>query len=119
MESEKYQKIYEAIQNMDSKIRFITIIDYEGRLLFGGQREGVSNYLKPDHQKESLRHAMDAWKLRDKFSNYIGKGKYAIVEYEKIKRISIPFEENKMIYLTTEVDADHQSIVNSILKLVE
>jgi len=60
LESEKYHKIYESIQNLDPKIRFVTIIDYDGRLLFGGQKEGISNHLKPDYQKESLKHAMEA-----------------------------------------------------------
>jgi hypothetical protein len=57
--SEKYHKLYETILNLDSKIRFVTIIDSLGRLLFEGQREDVTDYLKPDFQRGSLRHAMD------------------------------------------------------------
>lgn len=117
--SEKYHKLYETIQNLDSKIRFVTIIDYSGRLLFGGQREGVTNYLKPDLQKESLRHAMDAWKLRNKFSDFIGRGKYAIAEYEKLKRITIPLEQDKLIYITCEPQTNHDMLIKSILKLIE
>ena len=109
MESEQYHKLYETIQNLDPKIRFVTIIDYEGRLLFGGQKEGVTDYLSPGFQKESLRHAMDAWKLRDKYSDFIGKGKYAIAAYEKIKRITVPLKGNKLIYFTTEPEADHDT----------
>ena len=119
MESEKYHKIYQEIQNLDPKIRFVTIIDYQGRLLFGGQKEGITNYLNPDFQKESLRHAMDAWKLRDKFTDFIGKGTYAIVAYEKIKRITIPLESDKIIYLTTEPDVDHDTIIKNIMKILE
>lgn len=119
MESEKYHKIYQEIQNLDPKIRFVTIIDYQGRLLFGGQKEGITNYLKPDFQKESLRHAMDAWKLRDKFTDFIGKGKYALVVYEKIKRITIPLESDKIIYLTTEPEVDHDRLIKNIMKILE
>lgn len=117
-ESKKYYDLYQHIQNLDSKIRFVTIIDYQGRLVFGGQKEGVTNYLKPDYQKESLRHALDAWKLRDKFTDFIGKGRYAVAEYEKIKRITIPFESDKIIYVTTEPDADHDALIKNILELV-
>lgn len=63
------------------------------RLMMSGQREYVSNDLTPDLQKESLRHAMDTWKLSGKFSDFIGKGKFAIAEYEKIKRITISLED--------------------------
>ena len=102
MESEQYHKLYETIQNLDPKIRFVTIIDYEGRLLFGGQKEGVTDYLSPGFQKESLRHAMDAWKLRDKYSDFIGKGKYAIAAYEKIKRITIPLGNNNVLFISVD-----------------
>ena len=118
-ESKKYHKIYQEIQNLDPKIRFVTIIDYQGRLLFGGQKEGITNYLKPDFQKESLRHAMDAWKLRDKFTDFIGKGKYTLVVYEKIKRITIPLESDKIIYLTTEPEVDHDRLIKNIMKILE
>ena len=119
LESEKYYKIYESIQNLDPKIRFVTILDYEGRLLFGGQKEGISNYLKPDYQKESLKHAMDAWKLRDKYCDFIGKGKFAVAEYEKIKRITIPLEDQKLIYLTTEPNINQDKLIKSIQKIIE
>jgi len=119
MEPDKYSRIYESIQNLDPKIRFITIVDYEGKLLSGGQREGISNHLKPEYQMESLVHAMDSWKLRDKFFDFIGKGKYAVAEYEKIKRITIPFEDKKIIYLTTEIDVDHNKLIEKIQNIIQ
>jgi len=45
----------------------------------------------------------------------VGKGKYAMAEYEKIKRISIPSDVDHLILVTTEVAADHVDIINSIL----
>ena len=119
MSSDKYYEIYNSIQNLDSKIRFVTIVDNQGHLMFGGQKEGITNHLKPEYQKESLRHVMDAWRLRNKFSDYIGKGKYAIVEYEKIKRISMPLNDDKLIYLTTETDIDHDALIRDIKKIIE
>jgi len=115
--TEEYE-LYRSIMDLDEGIRFVTIVDSEGKLLFGGQKEGISNYLKPDHQKDSLRHAIEAWQLRNKFSNYIGKGKYAIAEYDKIKRITIPISDEKLIYITTEPDVDHNNLIESIRKLL-
>ena len=37
--------------NLDDKIRFITIIDKSGVIIFGGQREGVENYLSEEAKK--------------------------------------------------------------------
>ena len=114
-----FQKIYNSIIKLSPEIRFVTIIDFNGRLMFGGQREGISNYLNPQSEKESLRHAIEAWKIRSKFSNAIGEGKYALVEYEKIKRITIPFDMNHLIYLTTEVSIDHNKLISNIRDLIQ
>ena len=34
--------------------------------------------------------AVSAWKTRSQLANKIGKGKYVLAEYEKIKRITMP-----------------------------
>jgi len=47
-------KFYNSIMNLDDKIRFITIIDKSGVIIFGGQREGVENYLSEEAQKNQL-----------------------------------------------------------------
>jgi hypothetical protein len=51
--------------------------------------------------------------LRNSLAAKVGKGKYAMAEYEKIKRISIPLDADHQV--TTEVAADHVDIINSIL----
>ncbi|MBI5860334.1 MAG: hypothetical protein HZB73_06630 [Nitrosarchaeum sp.] len=112
-----YKNLYNFIMNIDPKIRFVTIVDTDGRLMFGGQREGLSNYLTPTEERESIRHAIEAWRLRMKFTGSIGAGKYAMAEYEKIKRITIPIDHEHIIYMTTEVEADHIAIINKILKI--
>ncbi|MFQ5440292.1 MAG: hypothetical protein ACE5DL_02410 [Nitrosopumilaceae archaeon] len=116
-ERRKYRDIFNNIMNLSPKIRFLTIIDSEGRLMAGGQRDGISNYLSPQTEKESLRHAMDAWKLRQKFSNQIGDGIYALAKYSKIKRITIPFDRDHLLYMTTEVDENHDNLIENILRI--
>ena len=36
-------------------------------------------------------------------------------EYQKIKRITFPLEQNHLLLVTTEVDADHDKIIKDIL----
>ncbi|MGC1930490.1 MAG: hypothetical protein WA667_16085, partial [Candidatus Nitrosopolaris sp.] len=47
----------------------------------------------------------------------IGKGMYVLAEYEKIKRITMPFGDDLLLYLTTEVEADHLTIYDRIRSL--
>lgn len=118
-EAMDYKKLYEHILNIHPNIRFVTIVDIEGRLMAGGQRSGISNYLTPEEERQSIRHAIDAWKLRQVFTGSIGHGKYALVEYDKIKRITIPINSEHLIYMTTEVNVNHAFVINEILKIVE
>ena len=43
-----------------------------------------------------------------------------MAEYEKVKRITIPLEDNShLLLITTEVNADHDRIINKVLRLVQ
>ena len=60
------------------------------------------------------------WSLRNALSTKVGKGRYAIAEYEKLKRITIPLDDNShLLLVSTEVDADHDRIINKVLKSVQ
>lgn len=105
--------------NLDNKVRFVTILDKAGTIIFGGQREGIKNYLSEEDQKKSIKHVTDAWFNRTQFSSGIGEGKYAMAEYEKVKRFTIPLNNNHIIYITTEPEVEHSSFVENVLKLKE
>jgi hypothetical protein len=47
----------------------------------------------------------------------IGKGKYVLAEYEKIKRITMPLGDNHLLYVTTEIESDHSALINKIRNL--
>ena len=111
--------IYNSIMNLDDKVRFVTILDENGDVLFGGQREGIENYLSEEDQKKSIRHVTDAWFTRKQFSSGIGEGKYAMAEYEKVKRFTFPLNNNNIIYVTTEPEVESSSFVENILKIRE
>ena len=111
-----YKSLYDKILNIDTKIRYVTICDMDGRITQTGHRKGVKKILSPRESLEAITMATNSWKLRNKVSSKIGKGKYAIAVYEKIKRITIPFGVEHLIYLTTEVDADHSKIIDNIIQ---
>ena len=42
-----------------------------------------------------------------------------MAEYEKVKRITIPLEDNShLLLVTTEVNADHSGVIDQVLKSV-
>lgn len=102
---------------IDPKIRFATIFDVDGKILYSAHRDGVINLLSPEENKKSLDQAVNAWKARSEFANKIGKGKYVLAAYEKIKRIVMPLDDEHLLYITTESDANHDKIIEKALKL--
>jgi len=112
-----YRSIFNKVLDIDPKIRFATIFDMNGKVLFSIHREGVQNLLSTEESQKSLHLAINAWKSRNEVSDKIGAGKYALVEYEKLKRITLPLDSEHILYITTDVEADHASIITRALRL--
>ena len=112
-----YESLHKNIMRIDSKIRFATIFDVNGIVLYSAHRDGVTNMLSPEENQKSLDQAVIAWKNRNEFANKIGKGMYVLAVYEKIKRITMPLDDEHLLYITTEVNANHDKIIEKALKL--
>jgi hypothetical protein len=103
--------------NIDPKVRLVTICDNDGNIMCSVHREGVKNLLTPEESKKSLELAVNAWKTRSSLAPKIGKGKYVLAEYEKIKRITMPLDDKHLLYITTEVECDHSALIDRIQRL--
>ncbi len=103
--------------NISPTIRYATICDMGGRIKHSGHRKGVKNLLTPSESRKSLKLAVTAWKIRSKLSRKIGKGKYVLAEYAKVKRITMPLGRKHLLYLTARASANHAKIINRIVRL--
>ena len=112
-----YQKLYQDILSLDRNIRMVTICDTDGKIIYSDHRPGITNLLTPDESKKSLEMAVNAWKSRSQLAPKIGRGKYVLAEYEKIKRITMPLGERYLVYVTTELQANHDNIISGITRL--
>ena len=112
-----HKKIFEDIMNSDPKIRLVTICDLDGKIMHSGHRQGVTNLLTPEESKKSLELAIKAWKTRSELAPKIGKGKYVLAEYEKLKRITMPLGDDHILYITTEVEADDRGVIEKVRRL--
>ena len=110
-----FDKLCKDILDLDPKIRFAGICDDSGEIKFGGQREGVTNLLSKEETRRSNLQAIARWALRSSLAPKVGKGRYAMAEYKKIKRMTFPLEENHLLLVTTEVDANHNKIIQDVL----
>jgi len=75
---------------LDKSIRFAAI--HDGRFK-GKYRKGESGYFTEEEIKLSLSEAQHRWDYRKKMSFRIGDPKFAMAQYGKINRITLPIGE--------------------------
>jgi hypothetical protein len=105
-----YEKLCKDILNLDAKVRYAGVCDDTGEVKYGGQREGVKNLLSPEETKRSNVQALARWGLRNALAPKVGKGKYSMTEYEKLKRITVPLEGNHLLSVTIKVELTRERL---------
>ncbi len=99
---ENEEKLLNMILGEIPSSRIAIICDHDGNILWNSVRDNTTSFLSIDETKESLKRSIGSWDERDKLSNKIGNGKYAIVAYDKIKRITIPLPNNHLLFVSLE-----------------
>jgi len=113
-----YGNFCSQILKTDPKIRFASVYDYWAERIAGGMREGLESNLPEKITVNSVNQALLRWKSRKTTEEWIGKTKYAMAEYEKVKRFTFYFNENELLLVSTEPNVDNEFIITSIKKLI-
>ena len=113
-----YEKLYHDVLDLDPKVRFVGICDNTGEIKNGGLREGVQSILTDEEIKKANLITLERWRLHNTLADRIGKARYAMEEYEKVKQITMPLEDEHLLLISTEVDADHGKIIESAIQLI-
>ena len=113
-----YEKLYHDVLDLDPNVRFVGICDNTGEIKNGGLREGVQSILTDEEIKKANLITLERWRLHNKLADRIGKARYAMEEYEKVKQITMPLEDEHLLLISTEVDADHGKIIESAIQLI-
>lgn len=112
-----FEKFCSQILDVDPKIRFATVFDEWSVKVGGGIREGVESLLSERASKELVNLAILDWKSRKDMVNMLGKTKYVLAEYDRIKRFSFYLGDNSLLLVSAEKDCDTNLIVDQVIKL--
>ncbi len=115
--NEHEEKLLNMILGEIPSSRVAIICDHDGNILWNSIRNNTTSYLNMDETKESLKRSIESWKEREKLSSKIGDGKYAIVAYDKIKRITIPLPNNHLLFVSLE--GEEFGNVKNIMTIVD
>ena len=110
------EKLLNMILGEIPSSRIAIICDENGEIMWNSVRDNTTSYLSLDETKESLKRSLDSWKEREKLSSKIGNGKYAIVAYDKIKRITVPLPNKHLLFVSLE--GEEFGNVQSIMTIV-
>lgn len=113
-----YGKLCHDVLDLDPKVRFVGICDNTGIIKNGGLREGIKSFLTDEEIKKSNLITLERWRLHNTMADRIGKARYAMEEYEKVKQITMPLEDEHLLLISTEVDAEHGKIIESAIQLI-
>lgn len=114
---ETEQKLLNMILGEIPSSRIAIICDKNGSILWNSVRDNTSSYLSLEETKESLQRSIESWEKRDRLSDKIGKGKYAIVAYDKIKRITVPLPNGHLLFVSLE--GEEFGNVKNIMTIVD
>ncbi len=104
--------------NIDSTIRYAAIQNSTGEKMHGGFRDGIDPILNDDELKMMHYYASQRWQTRKNIEHKLGNTKYAMAEYDKLKRITFPIDEKHLLMITTEIITNHTEVISKILNLL-
>ncbi|HUT05199.1 MAG TPA: DUF6659 family protein [Nitrosopumilaceae archaeon] len=107
-----YGEFFDRVMEIDPNIRLVAIYDGQFRAKL---KEGIKQYFEDDEIKSSLIEAQNRWTYRKKMSLKIGEPKFAMAQYGKINRITIPLDDG-VILLTTELDIDINKLTDKVIE---
>ena len=112
-----FDKLFSDVLNIDSGIRYAAIQNNIGKIITGGFRENINPILNDEDLQMMHYYASQRWQTRKNIEHKLGSAKYALTEYDEIKRISFPIDEKHLLMVTTEINVDHTNIISKILEL--
>lgn len=114
----EYDNRLDRILDLSSSIRFVGVANMDGDLLAHKAKAGITLHLQLDETKETIKHAVAAWKSRMKHYNKIGQGLYTLAVYEKIRRVTIPLKSGNLMLVAFDNEGGQHQIIDHLLNEV-
>ena len=112
-----YVDVVEKALKISSEIQFATVCNVLGVVKHSDHKSNTNNSLSKSERLKSIESSTRTWSLRNEFASKIGKGEFVIAQYDEIKCIVIPLDDDHLLYLTTTKNADHNKITSKATQL--
>ena len=109
-------KIVEEIIALDSKMRFVALIDLKGNITEAIMKTGKTSLKTQNEEEHFCKQVAQRRKMRYEFNKHLGKIRYVHVEREKITQLVI-YAKRKTIYFTVEPELSINKKLSLVLKI--
>jgi len=114
-----YDELCKNIIELDSKIRFVGVVNTQGVLINNMCQEGVEQYLSDDELCMSIHYSKLAWEKSKNLSHKIGNETASVVEYDMVTSISIPLNNNNLFVASIEPNEDYFKMILKMKPLIQ
>lgn len=111
-----FLKIVEKIIALDSKMRFVALIDLKGNINEAIMKTGKTSLKTQREEEHFCKQVAQRRKMRYEFNRHLGKIRYVHVEREKITQLVI-YAKRKTIYFTVEPELSINKKLSLIMKI--
>ena len=111
--------LIKKIGKLHKKIRFVAIINKNGKILKTEMRDEVPSLLKTKNEEKFCQDVTVRRKMREEFDKSLGKVRFVNVERENISQI-VMYAKTKSLFVTVEPEIsikDRNKIISQLKKL--
>lgn len=109
-------ELVQKIINLDSKMRFVAIIDSKGNIREAIMKTGKTNLKSQKEEEHFCKQVAQRRNMRKEFDSSLGKVRYVHVEREKVSQMVV-YSKRNIIYFTMEPEMPVSTKIRLITKI--
>ena len=120
IEKNELDSIIKKIGKLHKMIRFVAIINKNGKIIKSEMRDEVPSLLKTKNEEKFCQDVTVRRKMREEFDKTLGKVRFVNVERENISQI-VMYAKTKSLFITVEPEIsvnDKTKIISQIKKIM-
>ena len=118
--NQKFNQVISNIFRVNSKIRYVSIIDLDGRITASEMKSDLQSLLKKTNEEKFCEHVAIRRRMRHEFDKKLGKVNFIHVERENITQLVL-YSKAYSFFITIEPEITSNSkskIVTKVKKII-
>ncbi len=96
-----FEKMCKKIFKFNRKIRYVAVLDKNGRIVSGGMRRGIKALEPKEEELRLMAQIVSESSTRETWDSFFGKTIYTIIKREYVTLMVFP-REKRLVFITSE-----------------